>query len=849
MSWSDRRGRGRGRRFDYDDPRFQHSRRQKYIGAKRPRDEYEKTVEEKHKAVTDRLKALLVRIGEKSQSSISTNLDMLSKALQVDIEHHEEFILDTLFQCVEGLPLKAPIYGTLVGLVNNAEESFGQKVLGGLQKRLNDYIEPIEAAENLKKIRVLTKFLASLTNANVVRPSDFLSCVSKFADQLENDLKALLKDNTAHIVISMLLTAGQHLAESQTEKLNVIMGKLEEYFESRTPSLSETCLQSIKGMKIDYVADLWQGCQEAAKLGFDTQSIPTPHSDFSRLAKDESTQHTFTFDDIQWDSTIEAPHIPCGIFNILDETIRGEDPPIVEQCILAEYLSDIYDAFYTDTKLCADQLSYLSHLDNPTVPWETKFMIIESILYHMFTLPKSPHPFPFYGRLIIDLFRRDPKKWPKVLGACINFLFHKIDKIDIEVRDRFATWFAFHLCNFDYNWPWMNWSFVASLPEHSPKRIFVHKVLGRCLSLSFYDRVDESMPSELKHLIPHKLEPEFQYTRAKVQAEAMEEEGKSDKQFSAGEVAQEILQMLTKKIGVDDIQNVLDAQIPFKAGPFAQIDVFVPCVFHAGRTSFSHLLLYLTTYSKLIKSLIQGEKARMRLLSCLFDYWQHSSLHILVIVDKLFARKLITASTVVKFLYLDTNVPKHHKSVFYDCLNNAMDRQLKTTISLEKGVMNARIAAAAAREQADKDSDSDEPNQPKTHAEIKVATMEATLAERQTDNADLFVEIFREMKDAIMKIIKEHPENFEGVYLYQSMIGRLVQFARKYHKDIRDLFETLDELVFTEPDCHPRIKAAFTQTKEIYGPIGNGDIVVDDDDEVDDADDEDEMMEGDEMDS
>ncbi|MES1919807.1 Nuclear cap-binding protein subunit 1 [Bonamia ostreae] len=46
----------------------------------------------------DRIKALIVRFGEKSSVPLRVNVEMLSKALSKDLEQYKDFIVDILFQ-------------------------------------------------------------------------------------------------------------------------------------------------------------------------------------------------------------------------------------------------------------------------------------------------------------------------------------------------------------------------------------------------------------------------------------------------------------------------------------------------------------------------------------------------------------------------------------------------------------------------------------------------------------------------------------------------------------------------------------------------------------------------------
>lgn len=102
--------------------------------------------------------------------------------------------------------------------------------------------------------------------------------------------------------------------------------------------------------------------------------------------------------------------------------------------------------------------------------------------------------------------------------------------MDSECIDRFAEWFASHLSNFDYKWTWSNWDYI--LTDEAPqaegegeekpavnnelKRRFVSDVLERLMRLSYWERIQPTVPEEFASLLPPKPVPTFKYDDALV---------------------------------------------------------------------------------------------------------------------------------------------------------------------------------------------------------------------------------------------------------------------------------------------------------------------------------------------
>merc|ERR1711963_915852 len=85
--------------------------------------------------------------------------------------------------------------------------------------------------------------------------------------------------------------------------------------------------------------------------------------------------------------------------------------------------------------------------------------------------------------------------------------------VDVECRDRISQWFGHHLANFNHQWPWNNWAFVAELKPQSAKRIFVHSVLDTSINFAYYDRVAKTVPEGMKALLPSKHTPTYRYAK------------------------------------------------------------------------------------------------------------------------------------------------------------------------------------------------------------------------------------------------------------------------------------------------------------------------------------------------
>ena len=81
--------------------------------------------------IEDRLESLILRVGEKSTSSLESNLEGLASVLEADLSTYKSKILKILVECAVKLPDKCTIYTTLIGLLNTKNYNFGGECVGG----------------------------------------------------------------------------------------------------------------------------------------------------------------------------------------------------------------------------------------------------------------------------------------------------------------------------------------------------------------------------------------------------------------------------------------------------------------------------------------------------------------------------------------------------------------------------------------------------------------------------------------------------------------------------------------------------------------------------------------------
>ena len=159
-------------------------------------------------------------------------------------------------------------------------------------------------------------------------------------------------------------------------------------------------------------------------------------------------------------------------------------------------------------------------------------MIVEVIFSELFQMPTPRYLEICYGSVLIELCKLQPGTMPQVwylfpirkpgrfvhfffdlqvLAQSTELLYERIDTMNATCFDRFVSWFAYHLSNFQFRWSWDDWENCLSLEKDHPKAKFVSEVFARCLRLSYHKRVADMVPDCYAPLLPAKPEVVYKY--------------------------------------------------------------------------------------------------------------------------------------------------------------------------------------------------------------------------------------------------------------------------------------------------------------------------------------------------
>ncbi|CAG5121145.1 unnamed protein product, partial [Candidula unifasciata] len=461
--------------------------------------------------IQDRLESLITRVGEKSTSSLESNLEGLASVLEADLPNYKHQIMKILCDCVVSFPEKLTVYTTLVGLLNAKNYHCGGEFVEMLVRNLKDALKTGE----FDNARIMVRFLSDLVNCHVLVAASLLQMFDNFVEvTLEDNIPQVRSDVYVYLVLSSLPWVGKELFEKKENELNTMLVTIENYLSKRQKvHLAALRVWSGDGPhpQEEYLDCLWAQIKNLRSNKWTEKQILRPYLAFDGVLCD-ALQHTLPQIIPPSHNKSSVYPLPRVIFRLFDYTDvpQGTILPgshAIERYLIEEQINRIIDSNYIERKECAAAL--LGYPAKNKIP--LNYMIVEVMFGQMFQLPRAPYIDLFYGSTFIELCKIQPTSMPEVLAQASEMLWDRLDVMHAICIEKFVLWFSYHLSNFQYKWSWDDWAECVTMDPNAPKSKFVREVLLKCLRFSYHQRVVESVPESYAPLLPPEPKPIYRY--------------------------------------------------------------------------------------------------------------------------------------------------------------------------------------------------------------------------------------------------------------------------------------------------------------------------------------------------
>lgn len=261
---------------------------------------------------------------------------------------------------------------------------------------------------------------------------------------------------------------------------------------------------------------------------------------------------------------------------------------LVTEC----YVLDISQFFAPTLPLAVDRLLTMMPLK-----FRYDWIMVETLIGQMIHGATEP----LFSHALLSNLMRTQVKLAGLYFRAVDSMFQGIADMGPDARQRFVDWFAVHLSNFAFKWDWSEWVTASQgLPDDHPKILFLRALLGRLVRLSYWARVEKSLPPPLQEYMPPYPKP--------------------------------------SAVTVDETD-----------GDAAVQQLLLTVLSEA--TTFSLLKAGLVRHGKELRELAKSDDAKLKLLRVLGLYWAHSEGQRLMVADQLLTALVVDQMAIVSWIF------------------------------------------------------------------------------------------------------------------------------------------------------------------------------------------------------
>uniref|UniRef100_A0AAX7SNL4 MIF4G domain-containing protein n=1 Tax=Astatotilapia calliptera TaxID=8154 RepID=A0AAX7SNL4_ASTCA len=787
--------------------------------------------------IEDRLESLICRVGEKSTSSLESNLEGLAGVLEADLPNYKSKILRILCavyvhtshplisnkfcKCVlcggshymlsfvdsaRLLPEKLTVYTTLVGLLNARNYNFGGEFVEAMIRQLKETLK-----NNLYSEAVyLVRFLSDLVNCHVIAAPSMVAMFENFVSVTqEEDVPQVRSDWFVYVVLSCLPWVGKELYEKKDVEMDRLLSQIEGYLKRRVKThvpMLQVWTADKPHPQEEYLDCLWAQIQKLKKDRWQERHILRPYIAFDSVLC-EALQHNlppFTPPGHMPDAQYPMPRV---IFRVFDYTDAPEGPVMpgshsVERFVIEENLHCIIKTHWKERKTCAAQL--LSYPGKNKIP--LNYHIVEVIFGELFQLPSPPHIDVMYTTLLIELCKLQPGSLPQVLAQATEMLYMRLDTMNTTCIDRLINWFSHHLSNFQFRWSWDDWSDCLTVDLEKPKPKFVKEVLEKCMRLSYHQRIVDIVPPTFSALIP--ADPIFTYKYPDESASSLPGYPMSITVSNAikNRASNEEILTVLKEVPNPNQEDDDDEGESFNP---LKIDVFLQTLLNLAAKSFSHSFSALGKFHEILKTLANSDEGKLHLLKVLYEVWRNHPQMIAVLVDKLIRTQVVDCAAVANWLFSQDMAHEFTRLFIWEILHSTIRKMNKHVQKIQKELEEAKDKLEKQqhkRRDSGDDEDMDKNSEDEEgQLEEQIERLQEKVESAQSEQKNLFLVIFQRF----IMLLTEHLVRCEtgsvdiSTPWYKNGIERLQQIFLMHHATIQQYMGTLENLLFTaELDHH-----------------------------------------------
>lgn len=751
----------------------------------------------------------IARLGDTGSRNV--DIGMLAKEIDADLMNKTDedekikSITTKITKCIVAFPTRVATYSTLIGLISVKHYNVSCQIINSLHASYPIYLE----AQKWQEALTIMHALASLVNCKVITPSAILAQFNHMLETIhEENIPQTRSDYFVYTILSSLPFVSLEISTSEPEQLEVfekMLATIEEYLSKRSKchlNVTRVWLSNDSTIQMDYLDSLWVQMKNFKANGWTETFLHRPYNDkeYKDIMASSLIPQNCPIIQLPTYTKTHLYPIPKIVFRIFEDdvtdgrkSIPGSDK--IERFCVENHIRNIIDEIPSDPRDCSRHLSHMYRSDQLPM----KHILIETLLGELFVLPQPKHRQILYHSLLFELSKifhpsRNPEElksnFDVVLNEAIKVLYGNLETMSVTCIHRFIEWHSFHLNNTEYLFPWQTWNDSVSKDRSSPKAVFVHEILDKCIRLSFHKKVSTLVSGNLDVLVPPEVSIKFQPVnmddpRAEELAATIR---KLIVEKADGKTICETLNIIIDGVELSEGFEVKEEKHNAK---MLKIDIFTAVILSIASKSLTHLSSAIGKFRNVFKALTKVDQGEAQLLMTMHSCLEaHSQLQV-ILVDKLLKAELISAREVCRWIFSQPMQAHLIRSYPWELLNSTTNRVFGQINKLSSERDQTQAEESKNGETIATDGDSADVEM-KTEDQSQ-ASADDKITEAKLEFSNLALEIFRMFSG----VLQEHISRCEAankLYMddwFRFVSGRMQQF---YYNNYNSLMEKYDEI-------------------------------------------------------
>lgn len=430
---------------------------------------------------------------------------------------------------------------------------------------------------------------------------------------------------------------------------------------------------------------------------------------------------------------------------------------------------------------------------------KSEFLLLETLFVAALT-ETSAAKIAYYCSVLYHLVKIEARVVSAALATVVELLFREISFMSAGAVDVFVKFFSHFLSNFEFKWPWANWTHVLEAQEDDAQRLFVSAVIERCVRLSYLQHMQSVLPSEFHMLLPPAPKPRIRYQIADLE-ESNDESGVTP-------ITRDFYQAVTTKLKAHPpasaLQTWIEEEISTTGIDRSDVaEVVWTCILEAGAATFTHMRLLLEKYGH-AEQLFGGEANELVLVKTVGFVWLKSPQHIGLILNMMLRQEIIRATTIAKWIFTPDAVQQYSWPYVWGILNETLEF-VQASIALK--------ALQLEKKTEDSTGGGDE--------ETEMVNVQAVEDARKLLQNEL-KQILTLLFEGFNRVISEHKSNCDadGVSYkdnwFVSALAQMKAIGSKFRVALEDVVDDLQVRVFNSNSADHDVKKVFQFLLDSY---------------------------------